>query len=1491
MSTDAAPSVRHYQFVTPITGAAHEAYALVGIEDQLFELALDTDYCIIVKVGNTGDMNATGDFQLQVQIDGGGFNNVDATSSNIRTTGTGDIDDATSVTERLSTSAETFTGSVLDEGDGIITTACPGHQEFEHYYAFNVRSAELSATGHLLEFRLLRVGATFPHDLQLFAKTPAPMPAYTPVPTFKQRFRRQQQQLPQHDEWAQISVTPITPADFERVLKANRTSFKRVLQQAPPVTPQGPTTRVTHLTAGVLFNQAPPTVRVTQLTVAVLYGNFESQSVPELDLRKAFRSSFERTIQALAHNPDYPPTPAGFFDGFWPGSKAVESFNVSFDRQFLPVLELDQYPVTPVPVVSVVAETPALKATLIEFERQLQKLPQHDEFPPTPAGFFDGQWPASLTLRPFTTDFRRILQKLPQLDEYPPTPPAFFEGFFPAPFRVKRIAITYHRIALRVLDPHVYPPTPLGFFEGQWPSHKPPPTLRVSFEREIQPVLNPHVYPATPPGFFDGFWPGSKAVESIRSSFDRTIQTLGIPPVYPATPVSAEDYAGLTPVLKANRISFTREIQSVELDERPPTPPRFFEGFFPAAIRLKRIPITYGREAQVPLELYERPPTPPGFFDGHWPAPVPPPTLKSSFKREIQPVLNPHVYPATPAGFFDGFWPGSKAVESFRSSFDRTIQSVELDEYPPTPFGFFDGFWPGSKAVESFRSSFDRTIQSVELDEYPITPTVPISVVAETPVLKANQTSFKRVLQQPPPVTPRGLTTRVTHLTAAALYNQAPPTVRVTQLTVAVLYGNFESQSVPELDLRKAFRSSFERQLQHLPHPEDTPATPPPPISVVAETPALKANLTDFKRTLQTPLEIDEYPVTPPVPISVVAETPALKATLIEFERQLQKLPQLDEHPPTPLGFFDGFWPGSKAVESLHSSFEAEIQPVLNPHVYPPTPLGFFDGFWPASKPFPTFRSSFKRIIQAVLIPPVYPPTPVSAENYPALTPVLRSKRIEFTRALQTLELNEYPPTPPPISVVAETPALKANRVSFKRALQTLPHPESSPKTQISVVAETPALKANRIDFKRTLQTIAEINEYPFIPSTIVPYTAYTPTIKANRSTFERQRQRLPQHDQWTQTPKFAPTTAVNPALKAISSKFNRELQRLPIPPFPAAIPAPTAFAPVPKSNRISFDRTRQELPRHPTYRPTPPGFYEGMWPGSARVNANKVSFERQPQQLPPLDEYPETPLGFFAGQYTSTVLLRPFKVEFNRTRQDVDHNALYPETPAVFVNYPSIFRVDSIHRRDTHREQQTVLHNIYPPTPPGFYEGFYPATAPLKQANKTDFTRRRILLAPKHEFPPPIPGLFAAFWPSFKAVETYRISFRRTLQTPAELDERPETPLGFFSGQYTSTVLLRPFKVDFTRTLQPIPRAPDRPPTPPAVIEMPAMFAVPTIRRRDTHRTLQDLAQVPSKEGFRILSPECRWFADCFDVSWLADIAPTVWKADLKEGWEADCD
>lgn len=162
----------HYRFATPITGAAHEAWALVGTEDTSFEVTLDEDYALILKIVNNGGLDAPNQFyQLECNVDSAGWNDVTAASSNVRVVGSGDTDNAQSSTERLTTSGNAFQGTILDEVDGTVGGVIQGDSDREIYYAITFRSADLSGGESIL---LRAYAATFAtYDITAAATIPA----------------------------------------------------------------------------------------------------------------------------------------------------------------------------------------------------------------------------------------------------------------------------------------------------------------------------------------------------------------------------------------------------------------------------------------------------------------------------------------------------------------------------------------------------------------------------------------------------------------------------------------------------------------------------------------------------------------------------------------------------------------------------------------------------------------------------------------------------------------------------------------------------------------------------------------------------------------------------------------------------------------------------------------------------------------------------------------------------------------------------------------------------------------------------------------------------------------------------------------------------------------------------------------------------------------------------------------------------------------------
>lgn len=148
-----------YRFCTPTTGAAHESYTLVGTEDVSFEIAtsqLDVTHCLIIKIGNdgTGGSGSTEDWQLEYNVDGGGWNDVNGSSSNVRSALTGDTDGAVSTTGRLTSSGRIFGFSLLDEVNGLVENRqLSGSVEDEYYWGIRFRSADLSG-GESITFRV-----------------------------------------------------------------------------------------------------------------------------------------------------------------------------------------------------------------------------------------------------------------------------------------------------------------------------------------------------------------------------------------------------------------------------------------------------------------------------------------------------------------------------------------------------------------------------------------------------------------------------------------------------------------------------------------------------------------------------------------------------------------------------------------------------------------------------------------------------------------------------------------------------------------------------------------------------------------------------------------------------------------------------------------------------------------------------------------------------------------------------------------------------------------------------------------------------------------------------------------------------------------------------------------------------------------------------------------------------------------------------------------
>jgi hypothetical protein len=206
-----------------------------------------------------------------------------------------------------------------------------------------------------------------------------------------------------------------------------------------------------------------------------------------------FNSGLDRTLQRLKLR-EYPATPAGYYSGYYPGSKRVEPLYKSSNYTLQTVPELNTYP-------QAAADEPLPAFTPSGFNfnpgltRALQTV-ELNEFPATPAAYYSGYYPGS---GPVTANFKQSNYNridLPELNSYPATP----------------ALVPYSSIVKS------------GFNFNSGLSRK-----RLGVE------LNE--FPATPAGYYSGYYPGSKLAEGFRTKFDRKLQTVELNE-YPAPPTS-----------------------------------------------------------------------------------------------------------------------------------------------------------------------------------------------------------------------------------------------------------------------------------------------------------------------------------------------------------------------------------------------------------------------------------------------------------------------------------------------------------------------------------------------------------------------------------------------------------------------------------------------------------------------------------------------------------------------------------------------------------------------------------------------------------------------------------------------------------------------------------------------------------------------------------------------------------------------------------------
>ena len=190
----------------------------------------------------------------------------------------------------------------------------------------------------------------------------------------------------------------------------------------------------------------------------------------------------------------------------------------------------------------------AVKTNRVSFKRALQRNPELNQYPISLTGYYPGSKAADIS----RTSFKRTLQGLPELNVYPVTVQSSAWGV-----HFERTRNTTNRRLLSIIELDQYTTTPVA--------GEPDPSAWVlHFERTnnntnrklLTSELN--TYPSTPVAYYTGYYPGSALAISQKYSFKRKLQTLELNeyPVISVLPVF------VTP-LKTTRNRTNRRLQTL----------------------------------------------------------------------------------------------------------------------------------------------------------------------------------------------------------------------------------------------------------------------------------------------------------------------------------------------------------------------------------------------------------------------------------------------------------------------------------------------------------------------------------------------------------------------------------------------------------------------------------------------------------------------------------------------------------------------------------------------------------------------------------------------------------------------------------------------------------------------------------------------------------------------------------------------------------------
>jgi len=156
-------------------------------------------------------------------------------------------------------------------------------------------------------------------------------------------------------------------------------------------------------------------------------------ATPEAAILPSFETHFEATrnrtnrrLKRLELN-TYPETPAGYYSGYYPGSKRAEGFKTSFRINLQNIPQLDRYPQT-VAIADIPSWETHFEPVKNNTNRRLKGV-ELNTYPQTPADYYTGYYPASGRVDANRFNFK-IQTQVVELNTYPASAVSLVDATF-----------------------------------------------------------------------------------------------------------------------------------------------------------------------------------------------------------------------------------------------------------------------------------------------------------------------------------------------------------------------------------------------------------------------------------------------------------------------------------------------------------------------------------------------------------------------------------------------------------------------------------------------------------------------------------------------------------------------------------------------------------------------------------------------------------------------------------------------------------------------------------------------------------------------------------------------------------------------------------------------------------------------------------------------------------------------------------------------------